>query len=499
MELQFNKSITSCLKTLTRQVQNQEQTQEIRLPDGMPDIGSVLGAWGQVVIRSKEWHTGSINMSGGVMAWVLYVPEENLQPQCVEVWIPFQMKWELPDTDRDGVMQTQCLLRSIDARMTSARKIMVRSGISVLAQAFLQDDFEQYAPPELPGDVQLLWKKYPVCMPKEAGEKAFVLEEELTLPASCPKIQKILRYSLMPEIEENKIVSGRLVFRGNAKLHLQYCAEDGSICSWDFEIPFSQYTDLDDTYDDGVTVDVMPVVTGLELELGEEGLLQLKAGMAAQYVVYDCMVLECVEDAYSTVNHLTPVLTTLEVPVVLDQRKEAIHAEATVEDIGGKFVDIAFYPDHPRVTREDGNIVGEFSGIFQMLYYDEDGMLQSAAARWEGDWELLADEDVKVQMRIQSSEQPQGSLAVGRASLSCDMTARAESVMQMGIPVVSGLSIGETRERKQDTPSLIVRRMGEDSLWDIAKEAGSTVESIQKVNRLTGEPMHQQMLLIPVL
>lgn len=499
MELQFNKSLCSCLKTLTRQVQNQEQTQELRLPDGLPDIGSVLGAWGQVILRSKEWHTGSMNMSGGVMAWVLYMPEEEPQPQCVEAWIPFQMKWEIPDTDRDGVMQTQCLLRSIDARMTSARKIMLRAGIGALSQAFQQDEFEAYTPPELPEDVQLLWKKYPVCIPKEAGEKVFTLEEELTLPASCPKIQKILRYSLMPEIVEDKIVSGRLVFRGTAKLHLQYWAEDGSICSWDLEVPFSQYTDLDDTYDDGATVEIIPAVTGLELELGEEGMLLLKAGMAAQYVVCDCTVLECVEDAYSTVNELTPIMTDLELPVVLDRQKESIHPEVTIEDVGGRLVDIAFYPDHPRVTREDGNSVGEFPGIFQMLYYDEDGRLQGTSARWEGNWQLLADEDVKVHMHIHSLEEPQGALTGGKASLRVDMEAKAESAMQRGLYTVSGLSIGEARERKQDAPSLIVRRMGEDSLWDIAKEAGSTVESILKVNQLTGEPRNQQMLLIPVL
>ena len=193
MELQFNKSLHSCLKTLVRQVQNQEQTQEIRLPDGLPDIGTVLGAWGQVILRSKEWHTGSMNISGGVMAWVLYMPEDSLQPQCVETWLPFQMKWEFADTDRDGVMQTQCLLRSIDARTTSARKLIVRAGIGVLSEAFMKDDFEVYSPPESGSDVQLLREKYPICIPREAGEKTFTLEEELALPASCPKIQKILR------------------------------------------------------------------------------------------------------------------------------------------------------------------------------------------------------------------------------------------------------------------------------------------------------------------
>ena len=499
LELQFNKSLCSCLKTLVRQVQNQEQTQELRLPDGLPDIGSILGAWGQVILRSKEWHTGSMHISGGVMAWVLYMPEEDTVPQCVETWIPFQMKWEFPDSDRDGVMQTQCLLRSMDARTTSARKIMVRAGIGALSQAFVKDEFEQYSPPELSEDVQLLWKKYPVCMPKEAGEKAFVLEEELTLPASCPKIQKILRYSLYPEIVEEKVVSGRLAFRGAAKLHLLYCGEDGGICSWDFEIPFSQYTELDDTYEEGATAEMIPAVTGLEIDIGEEGLVTMKAGLAAQYVVYDCMILECVEDAYSTANEVTPIMKTLEIPVILDRRKESLYPEAVVEDIGGRIMDTVFYPDHPRVTKEDGDVSGEFPGVFGMLYYDDTGKLQGASARWEGNWELPADDNVKVQMRIHSMGEPQGTFTGGKASLRCDMESQAESIMQKGIDTVCGLSVGEAREKKQDAPSLIVRRMGEDSLWDIAKDVGSTVETIQKVNKLTAEPTPQQMLLIPVL
>ena len=499
MELQFNKSLCSCLKTLTRQVQNQEQTQEIRLPDGLPDIGSVLGAWGQVILRSKEWHTGSMHISGGVMAWVLYMPEDEQQVQCVETWLPFQMKWEFPESDRDGVMQTQCFLRSIDARTTSARKLMVRAGIGALSQAFVKDEFEQYSPAECTDDIQLLWKKYPVCMPKEAGEKAFVLEEELTLPASCPKIQKILRYTFTPEITEEKVVSGRLAFRGTARLHMLYCSEDAGLCAWDFEIPFSQYTDLDDTYEESANAQIIPVVTGLELETGEEGLLAVKAGLAAQYVVYDCMVLECVEDAYSTETELSPVMTVLELPVILDNREEAIQVDAAVDDVGGKLIDAVFYPDHPRVTREDGNVIGEFPGIFQMLYYNEEGKIQGSASRWEGSWILPADSDVKVQMHIASATLPLATLSGGKANLRCDMTFLAETTMQKGFDAVCGLVIGDVRERKQNSPNLIVRKIGEDTLWDIAKNVGSTVERIQKVNKLTAEPAPDQMLLIPVV
>ena len=45
MELQFHKTSIPCLRQVTWGTQNQEQTQEIKLSDALPDIGRVLGAW----------------------------------------------------------------------------------------------------------------------------------------------------------------------------------------------------------------------------------------------------------------------------------------------------------------------------------------------------------------------------------------------------------------------------------------------------------------------
>ena len=71
MQLQFHQEICPCLRRLVNQTNVQEQTQEIKLPEGMPDIGRILGAWGQILIRGKEWNSGFATVSGGVLAWVL--------------------------------------------------------------------------------------------------------------------------------------------------------------------------------------------------------------------------------------------------------------------------------------------------------------------------------------------------------------------------------------------------------------------------------------------
>ena len=58
-------------------MQSQEQTQQIRLADTMPDVKRIVSAWGQVIIRGKQWLGGSVQISGGVIVRVLYQGEAD--------------------------------------------------------------------------------------------------------------------------------------------------------------------------------------------------------------------------------------------------------------------------------------------------------------------------------------------------------------------------------------------------------------------------------------
>lgn len=46
MVMQFDRISVPYLQKLTDKLRTQEQAVEVRLPDGMPDIGRILGAWG---------------------------------------------------------------------------------------------------------------------------------------------------------------------------------------------------------------------------------------------------------------------------------------------------------------------------------------------------------------------------------------------------------------------------------------------------------------------
>ena len=491
MDLQFRKEPISYLRTVTNDIQTQEQTQEVRLPDGMPDIGHVIASWAQVVIRGKEWRGGSAGVNGGVMAWVLYAPEDGSEPQCVDTWLPFQMKTDVDGTLQDGTICAVPLLQNVDARSVSARKMMVRSSVSMLMCVQVRDKVEVGLPDDLPDDVCILKNMYPMMLAAEYGEKAFSIEESLELPAAMPAPEKLVYYKLYPEVTEQKIMTDKLVFRGVAKLHLLYMDARGQLHHWDGELPISQYSELSRDYTENASAVLQHVVTNLELVNGQDNKQVLKAGLLCQYVVYDRTEVSVVEDVYSPRRQISPHTEYLRLPAILDTMSETVPVRQGVENA---VLDAMFCPDMPRIYRDEDGISADLSGTFYALISDEEGRLQGTVQPWEERKALPADPNVMTEMAL-----GHGAVTVAGSNLEVELPMTVRYLADQEMTVITGLELGELQESNPERPSLILCRRGEQSLWDIAKQTGSTVESIQQANGLTQEPDPDKMLLIPIL
>lgn len=494
LELEFESRKCPCLRWNLRDVQEQEQTLEVRLPEEMPDIGSILGTWGQCVLRGKEWRSDEINVSGGVMVWVLYLPADGSEPRSVEAWLGMRPRWGLSDAHREGTIRTCWKLNSADARMLSARKMMVRVNVGVLAEALEPMEAELFVPGEVPEDVQLLRREYPVMVPREAGEKTFQLEQTFSMPQGSPPPEQILYCRLTPQVTEQKVVSGRAVFKGTGQCHLLYRGE-GGVHAADLELGFSQLEDLEQTPDQDPQLDLMLAVTNLEPEL-QDGQLHLKVGMAAQYLAYDQALLELVEDAYSPVRELTMNTEPLDMQTLLDSGSRQLQPEAEIS--GQRLLDAAVYTEHPRVRHSGDKAQLELTGRVQALVYDEEGKLSAMSAPLQEQWELDADGKVDVHARVTAEGRPQISGTPGQYRVTPELEVQTRWVAPWGTPMVTGLSLGQQRTPDPSRPSLVLKRPGNASLWELAKASGSTVKAICDANRITQEPGDDRLLLIPI-
>ena len=473
-----------------------EESQELRLPESMPDVGRVIAAWGQAVLRGKEWRKDHIALNGGVMVWVLYAPEDGSGPRRLESWVPFHIRMDHGHVGEDGVIRAECVLCSADARSVSSRKLMLRCQIGLLVQMLVPKTAELCSPKELPGDIQVLDRVYPMILTRETGEKTFLCDEQVGLPQGTPPISRILYSRLIPRVTEQKVLSSRAVFRGVGDLHL-LCQDEGEkLCSLDLQVPFAQYLDLEGEYEEGADVSNLLCITSLETEI-EEGGIRVRCGMVSQYIINAPTVIRCIADAYSNERDLELQRQEVMLPAWLDEQITQIElGERLTGD--GVPVDAIFFPDLPLVTRQPGGAEVRCGGTFQTLTEAPDGSLQGKTLRCcrnEG-WQNECDTIPCTWLRGGTGLHREGS----GYSLDQNMELKLASVCTKPISMVTGIRTGERREPDPERPSVIIRgRKPEETLWDIAKYCGSTVSAIQRLNKLESEPEENRLLLIPVV
>lgn len=498
MDVKFIKKPLKCLRPFFSQIHTQEQTQEIRLPDAYPDIGKILGCWGRVLMRGKDWRSTSMSANGGVMAWVLYAPEDGTQSRVVDVWIPIQSKWEFPQNADDGVMILRPMLTGLDCRGISARKIMVRAGIDTMAQALKKETMELAEPMDVPGDIQLLKRSYPMDLPMEAGEKQVQLEEHLALPGNLPQIHKIVHYDMNPTIQEQKVLGNRLVFRGQMGVHVMYMTEDGGIYHWDTEVPFSQYTELDGDYGQNATAWMIPILTAMEMDLSEPQQINIRGGIAAQYTIFDRNVLDVVEDAFSPNRDVTPMAEQVQFPALLDSAQMDMTVEGKLDTDAERILCAMPYGEYPTIRMGNEGMEIHMDGLFHTLYENAEGQLSGESTRFNTAVPFTSAAENQMVLWAGDSTQPDILPNGDGYILRSTYPVTAQTYSGRTIPMVTELEIGQQKEADPDRPSIILRRAGDEGLWAIAKGYGSTVAAIMEANQLVGEPESGQMLLIPI-
>lgn len=500
MELPFEKTVCRYWKQKLYTLHNHEQTQELRIPEGMPDVARVISTWGQVIVRGKDWMDRNIGIQGGVMVWILYQPEGDAGLQRLETWIPFRCRIDHSGSDQDGVIRVQSLLRNMDARILSTRKLMLRCSVGLLVQALVPEQAEISVPGELPEDVEVLRNTYPMMLTVETGEKRFELDEELEIPGLISPVKSLVYFQMEPELADQKVLGSKAVFHGIGNLHVLYWNEEERLCCYDFQIPFGQYLDLEGDYEEEALIRNLLCVTGLELDVQDDGTLRLRCSFVSQYTVQARSVLDLLEDAYSPVRDVELTCDTLTIPAVLDTGMYTVDLSARVDGQDATLVDRNYRQDFPEVNRQGDGVSVMQTGSFDVLQEEKEGQILLKSGKGSEEMGMKShctNDTVAFSWR-------KGAVGCRRDGM--DWRADTQMVLDLScissqsLTMVTSMKLGAERKPESDQPGVIIRRKGShERLWDLAKRCGSTVSAIERINQLETEPEDDRLLLIPVL
>lgn len=501
MELSFQTRPVRYLGHILHESRGQEETAEVIVPDSCPDVERIVYSMAEVVLRGRECRSGCLTVSGGIRAAALCVPEDGSAPQKLDAYIPFSLRLDHPAITEKLQIFLNAFVRQVDARLVNSRKILFRVNIGCVADGYEQRELSLYTLENAPEALQLKKQTYPVVLPAETAEKSFSVSDELELPSGKPFVAEVCGYETQAQITDCKVVGSKAVFKGNLCFRLLYLSGDGSVNTWEQRLPFSQYCDLIEDYEQA-PLSVSTIVTAAELEpdtASEGRKLMLMVGLTAQCVVSSTVSLELIEDAYAVGAALTPEWTQYDLDCRLDCQTLRDDLRVGVEGAFSSVLVCAAYPDFPYLEQTDGVLRVKAPVSVKLLGTDASGVLQGGSAKGEAMGETALSENAACAASVTLYD-PAAQITADGAEVCTDAALALSCSARQELRTLSGGTLEPETEKDTERPAVILRalRAGE-SIWDIAKQYGTTVRAVTEANRLEeAEAPAEQMLLIPM-
>lgn len=501
MDVNFQEQMISYLNETVFDPIYQEEVTELTVPESLPPVGQIADCSGYLCVGSKEVENGTVSVTGELKVCVLYRAEDGGTLQKTQTQIGFTVRKTLPESDTEQYVMYRGWIRHIDARLLGERRLLLRANIGSSFAAYCPTSTAVYVPQDAPKTLCLLQNTYEMMLPVCCGEKEFRMNEEAVLPETAVGISEVLKSSVSFRILESKTVGDKAVFKGNVLLHVLYASSAGTLHGYDAELPFSQYVELDTETEDGeVRIGMQLLSCEVETD-GQEDSKRLLVGIQAlaQTVVCANRKLTLYEDAYVTRGTLQTQWQEIGIRARLDTQSITVNGELTLPAESERVLDAAVYPDQPLVRRDGDTVRAILPVTANVLYTDKDGKIQGKETKGEIACESRIAPSAVCCAEGTVPEQPICLASFDTVTLRLTAQFRLDSYMGSRLQTVRSAVTEQTEKKDPSRPSLIARRAGRESVWEIAKQCGSTVEAICEANGLISESVQEgAVLLIPM-
>ena len=493
---------------------------DYNVPDYRPDIVKVLKERGQLYFDEVKSTAGAAFLKGHLEFSILYrSDQENGKISCLKGEIPFQEKINMDGLQEYDFIQPTGEVEDLTIGVIHPRKISVRAVLFLQAAVYKEKEEElcigftgeadceqRYSPVKV---LQLLYRKNDLCRQKS----------EFTLPSSKPNVQEILWKSLELRNVETRPEQGKVKVAGEILISILYQEEDEAdrVQWYETVVPLECSVDCDMGEMKGLIYKVKAEPATMELEVkpdydGEERMFVMELSMNLEIRVWQEQETRLLEDVYSLKEEMLPerVDTVLDHILVKNECQCRLTEQMELGESLERILQICACEGSAHLERTEltpQGLMAEGILCVELLYVTTDDKMPIGALREIYPFEQLIeipDADTK-QNRIRTElECGIGQMSAVmldqehvelKAVLNLNLLAFEEEKIQ-NITEIREKPLDMERLKKQ--PGLIgyIAKSG-DTIWQIARENHTTVESILKDNQKSDDTLRRgEKLLI---
>lgn len=515
MDFKVNREIFSTKEVVYEGSNEQAVELDYILPDYFPEIFKVLKCQlsPRIVSHSISGEKLTYELVVGIRA--LYISEDSNAIRSIEQKMNFTKTIDLgKPVDKPQVIIIP-KADYINCRVVNPRRLDFRGAVSTKVKVIAEKK-QQIVSDAFGGNIQL--KKDTVSYPTNrlAATKRATIIEDLDMGSVKPAINSIVRSDATVVSNENKIITNKLITKGEANINMLYtCEKDGedSLESMQFTVPFSQVVDMDginEKYDTIVDINVISCEILPRGTSGETREVECEMVLEINSIANKYDNVDIITDAFSTthpvkLSFMDAKLEKKPIPIDISQIVKA-NLEykdgeiASVYDTWAKVNSITSRMDIPTST-----IYFTGSCNFVVIAKNEDGK----PIYLETD--VPFEQSVKVEnMGDETYAEPKASVISNSYNLTSTNAVEVKAEIKIGgyiyetesNKLISDVEVDETVEKEREGDYALKLYFAEDGedVWDIAKKYSTSVKSIVDENELVEESISRKgMLLIPIV
>lgn len=504
MELELNRNHMSCYDTVLDTTVFHEETMEMIVPDACPDILRIVDTSAAVCLRSKEAQEGRAEVTGSARCAVLYLPDGEMGVRRLEVSIPFSCNADGPGIKPGCAVTASPRVQCAETRVINPRKVLVKVNLAICIRVYCpaEDALCSGACCGAEQGVEQLCETHSTYVVACVGEKPFNFSDDLTISGSRPEAEELLKSRVTLMCNESKIIGSKLIFKGQAALQVFYRAVGGALASAEYELPFSQIMEVSGVEEEAdCTVEVLMTDWACALAGGDSRTISVSMGLLAQAVVREERSVELLSDLYSIGSDLTPELKNYTFHDLKERNtrrqttREMIETGAMSKTAIDAYVNIGAVSQ----TRDGTKMTFSAEAMLTVVYIAEDDELRAVSRQVSVPCQTELPEGCVCSCMCRCPGEVFATPTTGGLEVRFDLDFEYMALSSRRVAGVCGAQMGEAALKDgTQQPSIVLRVVGAERLWDIAKSYRTTVRDVMQANELeSGESVSGKLLLIP--
>ncbi len=481
------------------------------LPDYCPDILRILKCQVEPRVTTRQVSGDKLNIEGFTCVKVFYVSDTGCDIKSFDYKVPFSKMCELREAVDNPVVRVCTRLDYANCRALNQRRMDVRGAFTMNVKVTGQRPNEVISDAE-GGGMQLKKKMVAVSSVVGSACRQFTVREDLEIGYGKPAVQTILRSEATAVITDYKMISNKIIAKGEATLHTLYVSNEDKPEIMEHSIPISQILDVDGVDEDcecGVRLEVVSLEVEAKADAeGESKLLGVEICISADAVAYRGSEMAVVTDAYSTSYEIRTASKPVSIPRLEQMIQTSCMTKNAVQLDGegmGCIIDLWCRPAVTQVQCGEGCL--EITGTLQVCILGADP--QGEACYTEKTLEFSHQADYKKCRENLTFDYAVTPASVGyslsgnsEVEVRCELKIDISVFSTMGDHLISELEIDEEAPKKTDNRASLTIYYADrgERIWDIAKKYNTSVIAVLEENGLENDEVEDRgMLLIPMV